>query len=582
MKKKIWRVIKTTCMLVGGVVLVGGIGFAIFNWWSTDTVYIENNSALVIDFSQDINETGQQDLLAELQDSSTLRLQSVIQAIEMAAFDERITTLVARLDITELAMAQIEDLARAIQVFQTAGKKAYVYSQGFGPLGLGNREYYLASFFDKIYMQPHTTIGLTGVSVEVPFAKNLLQKFGIDAEFYTRYEYKTAVMSLTDGAISPAYKQELDNLTSAIMEVIVSEVAYNRHLKKEDVLKIINQAPLSAEEGLAGALVDELLYWPDLQDKLKQNDKVTNFVDIKDYIKLIRPNEGKLPVIAYLTLSGVIDKGKSSSEWGAEYTIGSEDVLEDIAEISQLPDLRAVIVRVDSPGGDYNAADEIYYALKKLKQDKKVPIIISQGGYAASGGYFISLAGDKIIAEPLTVTGSIGVLGGKPVFERMWQKIGLNWAEVKFGDNADILSVNKPFSAKEKQIFNKFLDEVYEDFTQKVMENRRLSKDIDKIARGRVWLGWQAKELGLVDELGGYGSSFAAAMELANIKADEKYTLVEYPKSKSFGEKITEMLLGQEVKLDKIISQSGVDIHNLKLFKRLQYDTVLAPFELKM
>ena len=580
MWKKSWQLVKSLCTILGCLVLIGGFVFSIYRWYASDAVYIPENSALVIDFTQNINETGENSLLDELQDTSVLRLQSLLQAIELAAVDENIKTLLVRLDTTDLEMAQIEDVARSVIAFRATGKKAYVFSQGFGPLGQGNREYYLATFFDKIYMQPHTTIGLTGVSVEVPFFKKLLQKLGISAEFYTRYEYKTAMMSLTNAALSPAYKQELQNLTDGIMQVLTAEIARNRKL--ENVMDIVNKAPLSAEDGLSLGLIDGILYLPDLQEQLQQNEQVENFIDIKDYIKAIKPNEGDIPVIAYLTLSGMIDKGESSADFSDEYTIGSQDVLADIAEIADMPNLKAVIVRIDSPGGDYNAADEIYYALQKLKQDKKVPIIVSQGGYAASGGYFISLAGDKIIAEPLTVTGSIGVLGGKPVFKDLWKKIGVNWAEIKNGRNADILSINQPFSAEEKQIFNRFLDDVYEDFTQKVVTNRPLKADIDEIARGRVWLGWQAKELGLVDELGGYGEAFAAAQQLAGLKPDEKFTLVEYPKAKSFSEKITALLLGQEVRLSKLITQSGVDIRYLKLFKRLQYDTVIAPFEIKM
>ncbi len=580
MWKKSWQLVKSLCTILGCLVLIGGFVFSIYRWYASDAVYIPENSALVIDFTQNINETGENSLLDELQDTSVLRLQSLLQAIELAAVDENIKTLLVRLDTTDLEMAQIEDVARSVIAFRATGKKAYVFSQGFGPLGQGNREYYLATFFDKIYMQPHTTIGLTGVSVEVPFFKKLLQKLGISAEFYTRYEYKTAMMSLTNAALSPAYKQELQNLTDGIMQVLTAEIARNRKL--ENVMDIVNKAPLSAEDGLSLGLIDGILYLPDLQEQLQQNEQVENFIEVRDYIKAIKPNEGDIPVIAYLTLSGMIDKGESSADFSDEYTIGSQDVLADIAEIADMPNLKAVIVRIDSPGGDYNAADEIYYALQKLKQDKKVPIIVSQGGYAASGGYFISLAGDKIIAEPLTVTGSIGVLGGKPVFKDLWKKIGVNWAEIKNGRNADILSINQPFSAEEKQIFNRFLDDVYEDFTQKVVTNRPLKADIDEIARGRVWLGWQAKELGLVDELGGYGEAFAAAQQLAGLKPDEKFTLVEYPKAKSFSEKITALLLGQEVRLSKLITQSGVDIRYLKLFKRLQYDTVIAPFEIKM
>ena len=278
----------------------------------------------------------------------------------------------------------------------------------------------------------------------------------------------------------------------------------------------------------------------------------------------------------------MIDRGENSSELDGEFVVGSQSVAADIAEISELPNLKAVIVRIDSPGGDYNAADEIYFALQNLKKEKNVPIIISQGGYAASGGYYISLAGNKIIAEPTTITGSIGVLGGKVSLQKLWQKIGIDWVNIKTGKNAGILSINQPFSAAEKRLFNESLDEIYADFTQKVMENRPLKSDIEQIARGRVWLGRQALEIGLVDALGGYNEALEAAKEAAQFKADEKFILAEYPKAKSWSEKISALLLTGDATLKRQIIHSGVDIRHLKLFKRLQYDTIMTPFQLNM
>ncbi|MBR6356447.1 MAG: signal peptide peptidase SppA, partial [Alphaproteobacteria bacterium] len=259
-----------------------------------------------------------------------------------------------------------------------------------------------------------------------------------------------------------------------------------------------------------------------------------------------------------------------------------QSVLADLGEIEDLDNLKALVVRIDSPGGSYNAADEIYFALKELKKNKKIPIIISQGGYAASGGYFISLAGDVIVAEPTTITGSIGVLGGKFELAKLWQKLGVTWTDIKFGQNADILSLNKPFSDRERTVFEQSLDEVYADFTAKVTENRQLKLDIDKIARGRVWSGRQALKLGLVDEMGGLEEALALAQKHGNIAPRTKIKLVTYPQEKSFSEKIKELILSGNIRAKEIIAKSGVDIRYLKLFKRMQYDMVLLPFVLNM
>ena len=577
--KKIWKAAKSFCAVLGVIVIIVGIGAAVMAWLNRDKVYIPKNTAVMIDFSQNFSEIGEQSLFDELSGSSSIKFSRLLQAIEAAGYDNRVKALIARLDTTDLDLAQIEDVARAIRNFQSSGKKAYVFSQGFGPLGQGNREYYLATFFDKIYMQPHTTIGLTGVSIEIPFLRKLLDKLGVTPEFYTRYEYKTAMMSLTDTKISQEYKKEMQNLADGIMTVIKEDIKNNRNIADIDV--VINQAPISAEQGLEMGLIDDIMYLPELENMLK-DENIEHFTDMSDYVQCIKLNEGNLPTIAYLTLNGIIDKGQSSNDFDGEYVIGSQSVATDIAQIADLPNLKAVIVRINSPGGDYNASDEIYFALKQLKKEKNVPIIVSMGGYAASGGYFVALAGDKLIAEPLTVTGSIGVLGGKVKLSKMWQKLGVEWETVQTGKNADILSFNKPFTLQEKQIFNESLDEIYDDFTKKVLENRHLTLSIDKVARGRVWLGWQALRLGLVDDIGGYYDALNTAIEMAHINPKEEIAVVEYPKSKDLSEKISELLLGKGLLAADAFMHSSVDIRYLRLFKRLQYDTVTAPFSLKM
>lgn len=577
--KKIWKAAKSFCAVLGVIVIIVGIGAAVMAWLNRDKVYIPKNTAVMIDFSQNFSEIGEQSLFDELSGSSSIKFSRLLQAIEAAGYDNRVKALIARLDTTDLDLAQIEDVARAIRNFQSSGKKAYVFSQGFGPLGQGNREYYLATFFDKIYMQPHTTIGLTGVSIEIPFLRKLLDKLGVTPEFYTRYEYKTAMMSLTDTKISQEYKKEMQNMADGIMTVIKEDIKNNRNIADIDV--VINQAPISAEQGLEMGLIDDIMYLPELENMLK-DENIEHFTDMSDYVQGIKLNEGNLPTIAYLTLNGIIDKGQSSNDFDGEYVIGSQSVATDIAQIADLPNLKAVIVRINSPGGDYNASDEIYFALKQLKKEKNVPIIVSMGGYAASGGYFVALAGDKLIAEPLTVTGSIGVLGGKVELSKMWQKLGVEWETVQTGKNADILSFNKPFTLQEKQIFNESLDEIYDDFTKKVLENRHLTLSIDKVARGRVWLGWQALRLGLVDDIGGYYDALNTAIEMAHINPKEEIAVVEYPKSKDLSEKISELLLGKGLLAADAFMHSGVDIRYLRLFKRLQYDTVTAPFSLKM
>lgn len=577
---KIGKYLKSVCTVTGALVLIGGIAALVIGWYNSGRIYIPSHTMIMIDMNHNYTESPTDNLIDEILGRQSMDFAKLIKAIEFAGADDRIDAVIARIDVSNLEIAQIQDVARAIENYKKSGKPAYVFSQGFGPLGQGNREYYLATFFDKIYMQPHTSIGITGINIEVPFFKKIMKKIGVEAEFYTRYQYKTAMASFTDEKMSDAYKEEMKSLSESLLGELKEGIVNNRKLK-ENIDELINKAPLSAEEGIKFGLIDELIYLPQLEEKLKK-DGAENFVSIEDYASQIYPNTGNIPTIAYLNLNGVISTGETSSDIDGEYVLGSQSVLADLAMIEEIENLKALVVRIDSPGGSYNAADEIYFALKNLKKNKNIPIIVSQSGYAASGGYFISLAGDYIVAEPTTITGSIGVLGGKFTVGELWKKMDVDWDGITIGDNAGILSPNHPFSEKEKANFNASLDEVYDDFVAKVKENRKLTDDIDNIARGRVWTGKQALELGLVDKLGGYDEALKEAMKRGGIKSKQKFKIVSYPREKSFSEKLRDLIIEGNVNINKIIDNSGVDIRYLKLFKRLQYDTILPPFSVNM
>lgn len=572
---------KVLCMVVGAVTLISLIGLITFGMMNRYPKPIEKNTYLTIDFNKPFSESDNSGIWTEFTDDAPLPFLKMLEAVEYAAADDNVSGLVAKINKTNLEPAQLQDIARAILRFEYSGKKTVVFSQGFGSLGQGSGDYYLASFFKQIYMQPHTYIGLTGISIEIPFLKNLLDKLGVTAEFYSRYEYKNAMASLTDTKISKAYAEEMTVLAQGLMSELELDIKGNRKLQ-DSFENIVNKAPLTAEEGQKLGLIDGIMYMSQLEDKLK-SDGAEHFVNIKDYAAGLAPNSGNLPTVALLNLSGEIIDGESKDSLRQDDIIGSESVVADIESIKKLPNLKAVVVRINSPGGSYNAADEIYFALKQLKEKTKVPVIVSQSAYAASGGYFISLAGDYIFAEPMTITGSIGVLGGKAVFGKLWKKLGVSWSRLNFGKNAGILSSIQPFSESEQKIFNKSLDDVYSDFTAKVAENRKLTQPMNKIARGRVWLGRQALDLGLIDELGSTSEAIARAMDLGKIGKNQTFKIVSYPKAKSFGEKLSDLIANTgSIKAEQLIEQSGVDITNLKLFKRLQYDTVMLPIKINM
>ncbi len=545
---------------------------------------IPDEAILSINFDNGYTEVRGDDFFAEFSGASVYSVFDLIRAINLATSDDRIKAISATVNVSSLGLAQIQDISSAIKNFKQSGKKAYIYSNSFGGLGQGNREYYLATIFDEIWLQPEAEIGITGINIEVPFFKDILQKFGIEPEFYSRYEYKTAVSSLISSDFSKYYKDELNKVGKGFYGQLVNEIALNRNMNTEAVKKAINEAPLYAKDALNLKFVDKLGYRQDF-DKFLQEKYNAETVNIDDYMANVREYaDNKIPLVAFVVLDGVISEGLSANNPLNEAIIGEDTVLKQIEELKTKENLKAVVLRINSPGGSYIASDNIRYALENLKKTKNVPIVVSMADYAASGGYFISLAADYVIAEPATLTGSIGVVGGKVVFDKLWKKLGIKWGEISFGDNAGILSLNHKFSAKEKEAFNKSLDRVYADFTQKVSQRRGFDdKKINEVARGRVWLGKDAYELGLVDAIGGIDMALFKAKELAQIKLGEEFSLEYYPRKQSFSEKLTKYIeSGGGLPAMKVMQKYGIDPTDLNIIYRLKFDTVLPPLKVSM
>ena len=541
---------------------------------------IPDEVVLNVDFNMAYSEVRQDDLFAEFTSGSVYSVFDLVRAINVAATDDRVKAIKANINETSLSLAQIQDVSEALTYFKSKGKKTYLFSTGMGAFGQGTKEYFLATFFDEIWMQPHSDIGMTGVDVEVPFFKNILQKVGVEPEFYTRYEYKTAVASLLNSDFTPAYKEEIEKLAGGIFAELGGGISHNRKLPAEDVIGIIDRAPIFADEALKIGLIDHIGYRYQLAHMLKNLYDAEEY-DITDYMAHINDaTDEKLPQIAFLVLEGIIEDGESSNNPLNDAVIGSETVLEQIEELKEIKNLKALVLRVNSPGGSYGASDEIRAALKSLKEEKKIPIVVSMSSYAASGGYFVSIAGDYIFAEPATITGSIGVLGGKFVFSELLNKLDVKFGDVKFGQNAGILSMTHKFSESERAVFEKSLDNVYEDFVKKVSEARGISlEEMDKIARGRVWLGHDALEVGLVDANGGLQHAISKAKELAGIELEDKFALAYYPRRETLQEKITRFIEnGGSLPMMKALG----NMDELKVLYRLKHDAVLPPMILKM
>ena len=533
---------------------------------------VPDKAILFVDFNESYPEMRSDDLFSEFSDVPALSFYDLTKAINLAALDPKVKALIGNVSLSGLGLAQIEDLRSSIRVFRSTGKKAYLYSTGFGSFGQGTREYYLAAAFDEIWMQPNTEVGITGVGIEVPFIRGLLDKLGIVPEFYARHEYKNA----------PEYRSETEKLGGGIFQRMAADIAADRGLDEGDVKKAVDEAPVAAEKALEKKLIDKIAYKPDLIEQV-MDETGGEMINLVDYALNIKEGRKNRPSVALMVIDGMITEGESSANpFEGEATAGSETIVAQLDEIARDKSVKALVLRINSPGGSYTAANEIWYAVNRMKSEKMIPVVVSMGDYAASGGYFIALSGDYVIAEPLSITGSIGVLGGKMVLSELWKKLDVNWGEVKFGRNAGILSVNHPFSPEEKRVFNRSLDNIYKDFTEKTATVRGINpNEMERIARGRVWLGEDALRNGLVDALGGLNEAVAKAKELGGIKPKTRFNIVYYPKRKTFQEKLAQMLgSGPKISVNKVVNDFGFGTNDINMLNRMKYDTVLPPFRI--
>ncbi|MDR1694483.1 MAG: signal peptide peptidase SppA [Lactobacillaceae bacterium] len=545
---------------------------------------IPPKAVLTINFSNIYDETRVDDLVSDMAGIRSVSYYDLINAVYSAANDDRVRMLAADVSEVDLGLAQVQDLRNAVKYFESQGKKTMAFSTGFGSFSGGTKSYYLASAFNEIAMQPDTDFGMTGLSMEVPFFKGLLAKIGVEPEFYTRYEYKNGAASLTNDKLTKEHRQELKKMANSIFDQILADISTDRNIEIAKLRKIIDKAPLTANEAQTEGLIDAQYFRTTFEDADGKSVVKNLPVSIEDYsANLISESKRNANFVAFLVLDGVIEGGLSEARPFKENIIGSLTVLEQLKDIEKDKNIKALVVRINSPGGSYNASNEIWAAINNLKSKRQMPVVVSMSNYAASGGYFVALSGDYVYAESSTITGSIGVLGGKMVLAGLWNKLGVNWESINIGLNSGAFSSARKFSASERKAFNKSLDNVYTDFTSKVAKARGIDlKKLDGIARGRVWTGIEAKELNLIDDIGGIDAAVTKAAALAEI--DTIVSVIYYPKKKTMQEKLAEFINGKTsmVQGTEVFESMGVDLEDYKLLQRMEYDAVLPPFKLSM
>jgi protease IV len=467
-------------------------------------------------------------------------LRDVVDAIDRGAGDDRVVGMIARIGSSSLGMAQTQEIRDAVERFRAHKKFAVAYSETFGEFGPGNGAYYLATAFDHIYLQPSGDVGLTGIIMETPFVKGTLSKLGMTFHGDHRYEYKNALNTLTETKYTAPHKEAMTAIMNSWFNQIKDGICQARQIPPDKFQAVVDAGPYLGKEAVAAKLVDAVAYRDEVYGdvKSKAGDGAELLYLDKYLNRAGRPHErGK--TVALVFGVGDVTRGKSDYDpvQGSQ-NMGSDTVASAIRTAAEDKDVKAILFRVDSPGGSYVASDAIWREVVRARQAGK-PVIVSMGNLAGSGGYFVAMAADKIVAEPGTITASIGVLGGKMLTSGLWDKVGLSWDEVHQGENATMFTGTQDYTPAEWGRFQAWLDRVYVDFTSKVAEGRKLPQEkILEIAKGRIWSGQDAKNLGLVDELGGYDTALKLVKKAVGVPEGDDVKIVVYPRPKTLLESV--------------------------------------------
>lgn len=526
------------------LLFAAGVGGGIYFFTKKEKVPASTVLELRLDRSLDLT-PGSQSVLSMIKPGKPT-LADALRAMSEGSNDANVKGMIVYVG-GELGVATIQELRDGIASFRKAGKFAIAFAPSFGEMIGGTGPYYLATACDEIWMQPSGSVGITGLRAEVPFLKDILNNVGVHAQGEQRKAFKNAFNMFTQNAFTEAHRTATEALLNDTLEQLSTDISAARKLDPAKAKEIFEKGPYLAQDALNIKLVDHLGY----------RDQV---------IAAVKGRAGGTAELlyssAYLTRAGKADPANDSGEKiavvygvgtimpgsgsidplsGSE-SLGADSVAAALRAAARDKTVKAVILRIDSPGGSYVASDTIWRETTELKQSGK-PLIISMGNVAASGGYFIAMNADKIVAEPGTLTGSIGVYAFKMVTRDLWSKVGITWGTLATSPNAQFWSSLTDFSDDDRKRLGRWLDFVYDDFTGKVAQGRKLSLEaVEQLAQGHVWSGRKAKELGLVDALGGMETAIALAKEASKIPARDAVQLVTFPEEQN----MLKQLLDQE------------------------------------
>lgn len=582
---------KFTLATITGIILTSIVMFVIsiivvFSMLSsteTETV-VKKNSIMMLDLNGSLVERTSDNIFKELFDKedSTYGLDDILASIKKAKENDDIKGIYIQATSLNANFASLQEIRDALNDFKKSGKFIVAYSDNYTQ-GM----YYLSSVANKVLLNPKGAIEWRGLASQPLFLKGLLEKLGIEMQVFRVGTYKAAVETFSATEMSPANREQVTAYITSIWNEIITDVAASRKVSVDSLNNYANRMLMfyPAEQTVKSGMADTLIYKNDVRDYLKQlveidkdDDLAVLGLDEMINVKKNTPKDKSGNIIAVYYAFGEIDGGSSSTD---EDGIISNEVIKDLRKLKEDKDVKAVVLRVNSPGGSAFGSEQIWEAVCQLKKEK--PVIVSMGDYAASGGYYISCAADTIVAEPTTLTGSIGIFGLIPNAKRLTDKLGLSFDVVKTHKFADFGNIMRGMNTDEQTLLQMYINQGYDLFVSRCAEGRKMSKnEIEKIAEGRVWTGEAAKKIGLVDILGGIDKALEIAVKKAKV---EGYTVVGYPDRKNVLQELLNSKPGNYIESRMLKSQLG-DYYNgfsmLKNLEKADFMQARVPFELNI
>jgi protease-4 len=518
---------------------------------------VRPNTYLEINLSGAVEERPMPDIMTTFfTGGDPLSMHDIWLNFQKAKADRNIKGIILRIGLLQCDWAKVNEIRDLVLDFKTTGKKTYAYIEEALDF---DKEYFLATACDQIFLQPMGAMIINGIGGHVPFFKGSLDKLGIEAEIEHVEEYKTAYNMFTEKGFTPSHREMIESIYESLFTTYVTKVAESRGKDKKEILALLDKGYFHSENAKELGLVDNLLYEDQLEDFLKEGEKNVRRIGHNSYLKTKVSasglNRGKKIALIYGV--GTIHSGESMRG----QTMGSSTIARLLRRVRKDKTIAAVVFRVDSPGGSAVASDVIGREVALTKREK--PIIVSMSDVAGSGGYWVSMDAHKIVAQPQTLTGSIGVIFGKFNLVKLYEKLGVTSEKIAYGKRADLFSTFRRLNPEERDLLKEEILWMYDHFTTKVAQGRQLTKEeVNDIGRGRVWTGQQAKEIGLIDELGGLSTALKIAKERAGIPEEESVRLVVWPKKTS----LFESFFARSMAQTKLFSNKTLE----KLMRTLQ------------